>query len=80
MSYDMEGGPKEEASKADEDGGEGYGERHTRIGDEGRGGAGVRGQPEKAAGRAQERPPEHGGPERPRDLRAVLGDGAVPDL
>lgn len=80
MSYDTKDSPKEEASKAEEDGGEGDGERHTRIGAEGRGGAGVHGQPAEAAGRARGRPPEHGGPERPRNLRAVLGDGAVPDL
>lgn len=64
-AYDAEDGPKEEASTTDEDGGEGDGERHTRIGDEGRGGAGVRGQPAEAAGRARGRPPEHGGAERP---------------
>lgn len=61
-------------------GGRDDGGRNEERGRDQGGGARVRRQPGEAARGARGRPPEHGGAERPRDLRAVLGDGAVPDL
>lgn len=74
------GDRKRKRRTARQGGGRDDGGRNEKRGRDRGGGARVRRQPREAARGARGRPPEHGGAERPRDLRVVLGDGTVPDL